>query len=599
MTTNSTSPIATESQFRSAIQRQLRNNGIFDEITATVRSHILLCLRNATSDRHAANDPVATSDRTTNSDSCNHLNLEQMALQSLIYHYLDHQGMIHTLSVFSAESGMERRNRSCGSTHGTSTRLTSCVLPLSSVDAIKALGLDGIWNDWRNERDRETKKETHQTDETWTQPSTYSSHKISDGDQDAELTHLLRAVAQLASSTRGENVMSLLSNGSMSTAAAPMVSISVQTDTEWVAHFHEEYGTKCNKENVHSNSNSSHQQQGANVVKSFEQRLIEIEQECQQRMKQEMNEKLRLSAKKQAIQAMRHLEQRYKAEIKALKDQLELERTQSQRRHEELFEKESRQQLSMQRDRSELEHRVQSIQLEKQTLESEIGLLHERVRDMQQRRLKDWTEEHEIIAHAHTESMNELEQQKHRLQKEINDIARQRDSLRAKEMKCESLEQEQKSWASERGNLMAEIEFLRQQQTTSLQNNESIQQALCDCQLKLTNCRHELHAREHTFKQERFNLQSELMKMEERYEGAKSDLEKTNATLDSTRGELASLRALLRQSQSALESVSFHEEEDPRCLVTGSSYCHRSKGALSCHCSLNSRASLFPTNRDN
>lgn len=83
---------------------------------------------------------------------------------------------------------------------------------------------------------------------------------------------------------------------------------------------------------------------------TIEQRLIEAEREFEQRMRREMNAKLRLSAKKQAIEAMSRLERKHKDECRLLRKQLSDERKRAKQHQDELLQVISQQKFSSQKD---------------------------------------------------------------------------------------------------------------------------------------------------------------------------------------------------------------------------------------------------------
>jgi hypothetical protein len=452
-----------QAQFRAAIQEQLRDAGTYDEITASVRSRLLLSLQNSPNQRST----------TAKRDS-----VEDVAVQSLIYQFLEQQSLKHTLSVFSAESGLDTR------------------LPLSPDKAIKALGLGAILKDLSAIED---------TNATATALST-----------------ILRVVPQL-------NAKQMLTSP---TNVTRTISKSVQTEVD------------CN---IKGNSKPL----PSNV--SMEQRLIEIERNCEQRMRAEMNEKLKLSAKRQAIHAMRRLEEKHKEEIKVLRLEMKDEKARSTQIRDDLVEKLSNQQLSMQKERSDNDNTLQKILLEKQTLESEIDLINERVRETQQRRLKDWTDERDKMTQAYAKLMNELEEQQRCLQRERNDIARQHDATHATEMMCSMLEKDRVAWISERESLLAENSTLTQQKGI-------LHQSLSKSQAARARQDQEQLIKEESFQQERSTTRYQLLNVQDKYESVCCDLDRTMLELENSRNEVTALRSLLKQSQSALECISFRDD---------------------------------------
>ena len=172
-----------KSEFCSAIQQQLRNDGVFDEITAAIRSRILKSLLN----ENGSTAPASMND-------------QEMALLSLFYHHLEKEGYEGTLSVFAAESKMEH----------------SLKFPLSSIDAIKSLGLEGIWNEFTKGNE----------------------------DLSIELIPFLQAVAQQ------DWVTATKLQSSANTTL--QVSKSIQTDKELIPYSHDT-GPEHNKENASVN----------------------------------------------------------------------------------------------------------------------------------------------------------------------------------------------------------------------------------------------------------------------------------------------------------------------------------------------------------
>jgi len=452
-----------KSEFQSAIQQQLRKDGVFDEITVAVRSRILQSLLNENGSTEAATAISAN------------VNKQGMALLSLLYHFLEQKQYSHTLSVFAAESQIE----------------CSLAYPLSPTAAIKALGLQVVWREFEK------------------------------GNQDlsVDLPSLLQAVAHWVSLQQENDTAATELLQSSKNADPAQSSKSVQTEEIVRPTRNDADGDIENdKENDRPNQcNSSKTRKGYYNEAS----IIEIERECQQRMRQEMNEKLKLSAKKQAAHAARRLEQKHKEELQSLRQHIEVERSRARHRQEELIEQLSQQQLLSQRKQVEIEQRLETASLEKQTLQSEMDLLNERVKEIQKARFKEWADEHEVLQRKHNESMIQLEEQRKFLQMQINDIDSEKDAIRAKERQNASLNRE-------KSNLLAEINDLRNEQVASL----ALQQS--------------------SFDEAQSDIQKQLSKLQEKYRAARSDL-------DASRNEVSGLRSLLKQSQSIMESVSFRE----------------------------------------
>ncbi|KAK1747487.1 hypothetical protein QTG54_001450 [Skeletonema marinoi] len=100
----------------------------------------------------------------------------------------------------------------------------------------------------------------------------------------------------------------------------------------------------------------------------IEQKMMEIEHECEQRLRREFNGKLRLSAKQQAMQAHTRLERKHKDECRSLQKQLAEERSRSKHREKELLQAISQQQMSWQKELKEVEQKLEKSMLEKSTL---------------------------------------------------------------------------------------------------------------------------------------------------------------------------------------------------------------------------------------
>ena len=231
-------------------------------------------------------------------------------------------------------------------------------------------------------------------------------------------------------------------------------------------------------------------------------------------MRREMNEKLRLSAKEQAMQATRRLDLRHKKTLKQLRNQIKTEQARAKQRQDELVDRISQQHISAESEHRKMEQRLHTVSLEKDKLLSEMDLLNERVKEMQQQRFGEWTAEHDASARAHRASMEELEEQKRVLQRQTGEVSAQKDAFTAKERRYASLEQE-------RNNLLGEIEDLRRQHAEVLKMQQS------------------------SFRQTQSKLQIALIKSREE--------------LEASRSEAAGVRSLLKQSHACLEAVSFRE----------------------------------------
>ncbi|KAL7522782.1 hypothetical protein ACHAWX_007482 [Stephanocyclus meneghinianus] len=453
-------------KFRLAIQQQLRVDGVFDEITARVRASILLSLSNTT-----ANKPEV-----------NH-GLEEMAWQSLVYHFLGDRRFVHTLSVYSAECGM------VGHSH----------VYMTIDDCMKALGLSRFWNELKDKQDDGR-----------------------DNGSQGGISLLLRFVAHLSASQQLYSSMD-----------RKWVSVSVQTESAATST-----SSGSNKESEYINPVDQHHARLGKKenVSSMEQRIIEIERD----LRHEMNEKLRLSAKKQAIHATRRLEDELKEEAKRMQYLIDAERVKCQQVEREWTEKAAHQKLAMEKELREMARKLEIAVLAKDTLESDIGLMNE----MKKKQMEDRARE-----------LDAIDEQKRRLQSEINETALQKDAVKATELMCASLQCEKDSWLAERDELLDEIKLLHKQLTSAHKAKDIIQQSLS--QLKSDHVK-----QSQTQRIKENHLKSQLQNLEEKYQKATCDLEKTRLELETARNEVSSLHCLLRQTQSALESVTFRGEAD-------------------------------------
>ena len=102
--------------------------------------------------------------------------------------------------------------------------------------------------------------------------------------------------------------------------------------------------------------------------------IMEIERECQQRLRQEMNEKLRLSAKKQAMEASRRLEHKHKESILSLRRQIDDQKSQAERKEAELTQKLNEQQVLAVNERRQLETRLEKSEIDNQEIQREMEL---------------------------------------------------------------------------------------------------------------------------------------------------------------------------------------------------------------------------------
>ncbi|KAL7433466.1 hypothetical protein ACHAXH_006090 [Discostella pseudostelligera] len=346
-------------------------------------------------------------------------------------------------------------------------------IPLSSTDAIKDIGLREIWN--------EVRKTNHvQTD----------------------FISSLQAVVLWVNSLRENHAVS-------GVQLTETTSTSVQTDEGSILH-------SCHNVDAQTESNNGSSGENCNEFT-----VIAIERQCQRRMRQEMNEKLRLSAKKQAIQSTRRLEQKHKDAHQELRHQIEVERSHAKRREIELTKELTQHQKLAHQEREHAEQLIQTMALEMQSQQREIELLNERVKVMQKQRFHEWTDEHDVLHEKTRASLNELHDNKRKLHMQMHAVALQMDEMTSKEMQFAAL-------AQEKSNLLAEIQDLRHRQTAAL----ALQQS--------------------SFDRRQSKIQAQLEAVQVKYIAAQGDL-------DLSRNEVSGLQALLKQSQAAIESVSFRD----------------------------------------
>ncbi len=399
-----------KADIHAAIQERLREDGFLDEITACIRSRILRALLHE-------NRSILSS-----APSHHDLNHQSVALLWLLYHFLEHHGYTHTLSVFAAESRLEHSP------------------PWSCSDALSDIGLLGIWDEVR-------KSNLVQTD---------------------DFISAIQAVVLWVNSLQEKTVASDVQSAENMNIS--QVETSIQTDVI----------------NIDEETDNGHR---GGTYNEFV--VVEIERECQRRMRQEMNEKLRLSAKKQAILATRRLEQKHKEALQALHHQIEAERTHAMRREKELTKELTRQQFLAHQEQDLSEQRIQALTLEMQSQQREV------------------------------EVMQKLRDDERNLQMQVHEVAMQRDESLSKDLLVESLTQE-------KSNLLAEMQDLRQCQTAAL----ALQQS--------------------SFDHKQSDIESQMEALREKYIAAKGDL-------DLSRNEVTALLALLKQSQAAIEAVSFRD----------------------------------------
>jgi hypothetical protein len=145
---------------------------------------------------------------------------------------------------------------------------------------------------------------------------------------------------------------------------------------------------------------------------NLEQRLIDIERECEQRMRKELNEQLRISAKKHAIEAVSRTRRKHKEECRLLQNQIR-----------------------------GLEQSLESERLERATVNSELELLSQRMR---QCRDKQFCENQKIESELRnaTRERDKYKLMTANLQDTHNDMEKKLKELKtAKEKAVSALEQ--------------------------------------------------------------------------------------------------------------------------------------------------------------
>jgi hypothetical protein len=115
----------------------------------------------------------------------------------------------------------------------------------------------------------------------------------------------------------------------------------------------------CNVKDA-SSQTSTDDRGETNNNKSIEQRLLEIERECEQRARRELNEQLRISAKKHAIEARTETRRKHKEECRLLQNQIR-----------------------------ELEQSLETERLERATVNSELELFQQRMRECRDKQFSD------------------------------------------------------------------------------------------------------------------------------------------------------------------------------------------------------------------
>lgn len=439
-----------ESSLKLAIQQRLRNNGVYNDIAAQVRSSLLVSLSNPSEKK------------------AKHHGIEDVALQSLVYHFLNEKQFLHTLSVFAAECGLENGS----------------ISKFSVDESLKVLGLGSLCKQCKS------------------------------GMSEGDISSLLITAAQMISS-----------RPMAATAERQTVTVSVQTESS-----HQAKSTE-NNEIIHTIYN------GTQPSNSFDDRLQQIERE----LRHEMNEKLKISAKKQAMNATRRVEEKHRNEINALRETIELARERARAIEKDWAENHAREQHLMEKERIDMNKRCERLLLEKETLESEVALMAEQKRQHQ----RDCGKQ-----------QDNLEQQKRSLQSEINKVILQQDVIKATELMCASLQDEKEE-------LLNETRLLRKQLASVHQSRDTLHQTCAQLKAEQVKNSQEHRIKENLLQRDKAQLESQLAELQEKNQAASSELEKTRLRLERSTSEVSSLRSLLRQSQDALESVTFRDD-DPR-----------------------------------
>ena len=263
-------------------------------------------------------------------------------------------------------------------------------------------------------------------------------------------------------------------------------------------------------------------------ARSIEQRIQAVQHECELRMKQELRERLLVSAKKQATEASRRVEARHAQQLRELRQQLESERHSARKRMEELQSEAELRCLSAKKQTSELEQRLIAVSLEKQAVQSEVDLINERLSRMQAERFAELTDVRNEMLSEHNAKLAELEDEKRAMQQSASALSLERESIRATEAKFASLE-------VEKGTLLGELSKMRERESASF-----------SLRTELLRLNHDVAERNNHVQ----SLEKQLAKVTDNYAESQSRLE-------SSRNEVAGLRRLLKQSKDCLSGLSF------------------------------------------
>ena len=119
---------------------------------------------------------------------------------------------------------------------------------------------------------------------------------------------------------------------------------------------------------------------------------------------------------------------------------------------------------------------------------------------------------------------------------------------------CASLQDEKESWLDERKELLDEIKLLRNQLASLHKTKDMIHQSCAQIKAEQVKSSQEYRMKQNLLERQNVQLESQVQTLDETNRATRLQLERTKS-------EVTSLRSLLRQSQSALESVSFRDKE--------------------------------------
>ncbi|EJK59173.1 hypothetical protein THAOC_20640 [Thalassiosira oceanica] len=263
-------------------------------------------------------------------------------------------------------------------------------------------------------------------------------------------------------------------------------------------------------------------------ARSIEERIRAVQHECELRMKQELRERLLISAKKQAMEASRRVEARHAQQLRELRHQLESERHSAKKRMEDLQSETELRCLSAAKQTSELEQRLIAVGLEKQAIQGEVDLMNDRLKRLQAERFAELTDVRNEMIKEHNSKLAELEDEKRAMHQSASALSLERESIRVTKAKFASIE-------AEKGTLIGELSKMRERESASF-----------SLRTELLRLNHDLAERNNHV----HSLEKQIVQMTD-------SLAKSQSRLESSRNEVAGLRNLLKQSKDCLSGLSF------------------------------------------